>query len=69
MKQCVQTIERLYEAAMINTNDEISFNVFVEEYSNEICPDGGVTSYEEGEVKCSKHSPSNEPPHEEVPWL
>ena len=38
------TIERLYEAAMINTNDAISFNMFIEEYSDKICPDGGVIS-------------------------
>lgn len=63
------TIERLYEAALINTNDEISFNMFIEEYSDEICLDGGVISYEEDEVKCSKHTYNDEPPHEEVPWL
>lgn len=63
------TIERLYEATMINTIDEISFNMFIEEYSDEICPVGDVISHEGDEVKCNKHSSNDEPPHEEVPWL
>ena len=61
------TVERLFEAS--NINSEISFNSFKEEYPDDICPDGGVISYEDDEVKCSKHSSQVEPPHEEVPWL
>ena len=62
-------IERLFEASNIYINSEISFNSFIEEYPDDICPDGGVISYEDDEVKCSKHPSQVEPPHEEVPWL
>lgn len=64
-----KTIERLFEASINTTNSEISFSSFIEEYPDDICPDGGVISYEDDVVNCSKHSSSDEPPYEEVPWL
>lgn len=63
------TIEHLFEVSTINTNSEISFNSFIQEYLDDFCPDGGRISCEDDEVKCSKHSSGGEPPHEEVPWL
>lgn len=64
-----KTIERLFEASMNTTNSEISFISFIERYLDDICPNGGIISYEDDEIKCSKHSSSDELPHEEVPWL
>ena len=64
-----KTIERLFEASINTTNSEISFSSFIEEYPDDICPDGGVISYEDDVVNCSKHSSSDEPLHEEVTWL
>ena len=63
------TIERLFEASYTDANSEISFNSFIEENPDDVCPDGGVISYVVDEVKCSKQSSGVEPPHEEVPWL
>lgn len=57
-----KTIERLFEASMIITINEMSFSSFIEEYLDDICPNGGVISYEDDEIKCSKHSSSDEPP-------
>ena len=33
------TIKRLFEASIINVNSEISFNSFIEVYTDDICPD------------------------------
>ena len=64
-----KTIERLFESSMNTTNSEISFSSFIKGYPDDICPDGGVISYEDDVVNCSKHSSSDETPHEEVTWL
>lgn len=50
------------------------FNQFVIVNFDEVCPTGGVISYEGGKVKCSVHEDGSESdeddlPGDEVPWL
>lgn len=69
------TVERLYNTLLIeNEHQESEFNQVLIEKFDEICPAGGVISYENGKVKCSVHVGGNEgeedeEPGEEVPWL
>lgn len=69
------TALRLYEVFLQNENrGESSFNRFMIENFDKICPSGGVITYEEGKVKCSLHKDTSdndveEPPGDEVPWL
>lgn len=72
-----KTVELMYSAFLVENDidhmDSI-FNQFLVENFDEICPAGGVISYEDGRVKCSVHRneeqpPEEESPGEEVPWL
>jgi len=69
------TAERLYEVFLQKEDPgESSFNQFLIENFDEVCPAGGVIIYEEGKVKCNLHEDVNdddadEPPGDEVPWL
>ncbi len=68
------TVERLYDTFLLeNEHQESRFNQFTIENFDEICPAGGVISYENGKVKCSLHedisNDEDEPPSGEVPWL
>jgi len=70
-----KTVERLYNTFLLeNEHGESTFNQFLIENFDEVCPVGAVISYLDGEVKCSVHddgseSDDEEPPGEEVPWL
>lgn len=71
-----KTVERMYSAFLLeNDIDRISvFDQFLIENFDEICPDGGVISYEGEKVKCSVHddgsdNDEDEPLGDEVPWL
>ena len=67
-------VERFYAAFLLeNEGLEKSFDQFLIENFDEVCPSGGMIIYEDGQVKCSEH-PSDgdeveEPPGGEVPWL
>lgn len=72
-----KTVERMYSAFLVenyNDHEDGIFNPFLIENFDEICPAGGVISYEDGKVKCSVHGSGSEgekveEPGEEVPWL
>lgn len=70
-----KTVERLYSTFLLeNEHGESTFNQFLIENFDEICPVGGVITYEDGKVKCSLHEDESdeeedEPPEDEVPWL
>ena len=72
-----KTVERIYLAFLVENdidNEESIFNQFLIENFDEICPVGGVITYEDEKVKCSVHRneeqpPEEESPGEEVPWL
>ncbi len=68
-----KTVERLYNTFLLeNEHGESTFNQFLIENFDEVCPVGAVISYFDGEVKCSVHddeSDEEESPGEEVPWL
>ena len=70
-----KTVENLYNGFLSeNENQESRFNKFLIENFGEICPAGGVISYEEEKIKCSVHkneseSNEDEQPEDEVPWL
>ena len=69
------TVERQFEIFLHTENQgDNSFNQFMNENFGEICPDGGIITLIEGQVKCSIHndaseSNKDEPPGDEVPWL
>jgi prepilin-type N-terminal cleavage/methylation domain-containing protein len=72
-----KSVERMYSAFLvendINHEDSV-FNQFLIDNFDEICPIVGVTTYEDGKVKCSVHDSGSqgeedEEPGEEVPWL
>lgn len=73
----LKTIERLYSALLVENNldhEESLFNQFLSDHFDEVCPDGGIISYEDGEVKCSEHEgdvhdDEEDESGEEVPWL
>ena len=68
-----KTVEKMYSVFLVeNDHEERNFNQFLMDNFNEVCPAGGVISYEDGKVKCSVHgsgSEGEEEPGEEVPWL
>lgn len=71
-----KSAERLYQAFQANeANAGITFEQFLIENFDEVCPDGGTIRYVDGKVLCGLHSeiedPSDdeEPPGGEVPWL
>ena len=72
-----KTVERMYSTYLVEKNidhEDIIFSQFLNDNFDEICPSGGVISYEHGKVKCSAHVGVNEgkedeEPGEEVPWL
>ena len=66
----------MYSAFLVENdigNLDSIFNQFLIDNFDEICPAGGVISYEDGKVKCSVHKElsygDEEPPEGEVPWL
>lgn len=72
-----KTVERTYSAFLvekdINHHDSI-FNQLLIDNFDEVCPSGGLISYEDWIVKCDIHVDEEEPPEEdspgdEVPWL
>lgn len=73
----LKTVERMYTAYLVENDighEDSVFNQFDIENFDEVCPSGGVISYEGGKVKCSVHGSEsegeeNEEPGEEVPWL
>ena len=72
-----KTVERMYSAFLVENDMDHVENIleqFLVENFDEICPDGGGISYEDGKVKCSMHRNEEQPleeesPGEEVPWL
>ncbi|WP_207706862.1 prepilin-type N-terminal cleavage/methylation domain-containing protein [Alkaliphilus pronyensis] len=72
-----KTVERMYSAFLVENDidhEDSIFNQFLIDNFNQICPTGGVTSYEGGKVKCSAHGSESEGEGdegrgEEVPWL
>jgi prepilin-type N-terminal cleavage/methylation domain-containing protein len=71
-----KTLERMYSAFLVEKDidhEDSIFSQFLTEHFDEICPAGGIISYEDGEVKCSVHGSESEGeeegPGEEVPWL
>ena len=71
-----KTVERVYNIFLLenDVDGENAFNQFHVENFDEVCPTGGVISYEDGKVKCSVHgggseSDEGESPGDEVPWL
>lgn len=71
----LKTVERMYSAFLLeNEHGESTFNQFLIENFEKVCPVGGVISYEDGKAKCSFHEDGSEDekddePGEEVPWL
>lgn len=72
-----KTVERMYSAFLVEKDidhEDSRFNQFLIDNFDEVCPAGGVISYEDGKVKCSIHGSGSEGeeeegPGEEVPWL
>ena len=72
-----KTVERMYSAFLVEKDIDYGdswFNQFLIDKFDEVCPAGGVISYEDGKVKCSIHGSGSEGeeeegPGEEVPWL
>ncbi|OPL07328.1 MAG: hypothetical protein AVO33_05995 [delta proteobacterium ML8_F1] len=72
-----ETVERMYSAFLVENSIEHTdslFNQFLADNFDEVCPTGGVISYEDGKVKCRVHEDGSEgnvdePPGDEVPWL
>ena len=70
-----KTVERMYSAFLVEKDidhENSLFDQFVIDNFDEVCPTGGVISFEDGKVKCGVHETSgeeNEGPGEEVPWL
>ena len=72
-----KAVERMYLAFLVEndiSHEDSLFHQFVNENFDEVCPDGGVISYEDGQVKSSVHGgeqsgEENEGPGEEIPWL
>jgi prepilin-type N-terminal cleavage/methylation domain-containing protein len=55
-----ETIERVYEAYLITLEElehsELFFSMYMIKNNYDICPDGGVISYVDGEIHCSIHN-------------
>jgi type IV pilus assembly protein PilA len=72
-----KTVERMYSVFLVENHidhEDSIFNQFIIDNFDEICPAGGVISYEDGKVKCSVHKDisdgdEEESPGDEVPWL
>lgn len=70
-----KTVERMYSVSLLkNDHEDIRFSKFFITNFDEVCPTGGVISYEDEKVKCSMHGDGSEKeedeePEEEVPWL
>lgn len=72
-----KTMEKMYSMYLLKNDidhEDSLFYRFVIDNFDEVCPSGGVISYEDGNVKCSVHDGRNrvmedEEPGEEVPWL
>jgi prepilin-type N-terminal cleavage/methylation domain-containing protein len=69
-----KTVEKMYSTySLENEHRESAFNQFLIENFAEVCPVGGVMSYEGGKVKCSVHDDGSDheedPPGGAVPWL
>lgn len=71
-----KTVKRMYSAFLVENDidhEDSIFNQFLIDNFDEICPSGGVISFEDGKVKCGVHSggseEDDEEPGEEVPWL
>ena len=72
-----KTVERMYSAFLVEKDidhESSLFDQFVIDNFDEVCPSGGVISFEDGKVKCGVHSggseaEDDEEPGEEVPWL
>jgi prepilin-type N-terminal cleavage/methylation domain-containing protein len=72
-----KTVERLYATYLLENeldHEDSIFNQFLIEHFDEVCPSGGVITYEDGKVKCSGHEDGSEgqedeTPGDEVPWL
>ncbi len=68
-----KTVERLYAVFLLKSEGlEVSFDQFLIENFDAVCPSGGVISYEEGQVKCSEHQNNGDEEkseESEVPWL
>jgi hypothetical protein len=69
--------DRLFKSDFDKLNDidhenDSKFDQFVIGNFNEVCPAGGLITYEGGKIKCSVHSGGSESeqgPGEEVPWI
>jgi prepilin-type N-terminal cleavage/methylation domain-containing protein len=72
-----KTIEIIYASFLAEknlTHSDSVFNQFLLDNLDEICPSGGVITYEDGKVKCDVYVDEGEPPEEdspgkEIPWL
>lgn len=71
-----KTVERMYSAFLLenDTDNQVTFEQFVMENFQVVCPLGGLISYEDAKVECSMHKDEGEvdkveTPVEEVPWL
>ncbi len=68
-------VEKMYNIFLLEnpTDNGIDFDRFLIENFDEVCPIGGVITYQNGKVNCGVHqkdkSNENEPPDNEVPWL
>jgi prepilin-type N-terminal cleavage/methylation domain-containing protein len=51
-------LKKSYEIFLLKNGlvgDNINFNNFLTEYNQNICPDGGVITINDGEIYCDKH--------------
>ena len=71
-----KSAERLYVAFQSeDSNAGITFDQFLLEKFDVVCPEGGAISYDDGKILCGMHSEiedsgdGEEPPGGEVPWL
>ena len=72
----LKTVERMYSAFLVENDidheNDSKFDQFVIGNFNEVCPAGGLITYEGGKIKCSVYSGGSESeqgPGEEVPWI
>lgn len=67
-----KTEEKMYSAFLIENDidhEDSIFNKFLAENFDEVCPVGGVISYEDGKVKCSVHKDGSEGNEDEPPEM
>ncbi|MBN2826531.1 MAG: prepilin-type N-terminal cleavage/methylation domain-containing protein [Tissierellales bacterium] len=51
-------LEHAYEIYLVKNNEsdsEVNFNTFLNQWDQEVCPDEGIISRSEGKIKCSIH--------------